>query len=106
MYYVSYMGKNFLSNICILAFFEVLTRAFTIQGCGKLTDFVHFSAFAQCLLCSSQYKLSGLKCELTVHLAVPISTLSKPSRKACEVNKKPARGFLSKAMGYRTYIMI
>lgn len=43
------------------AIFEFLTRAFTMQGCGELTDFVHFSAFSQCLLRSAEYKLSDLK---------------------------------------------
>lgn len=43
------------------AIFAFLTRAFTMQGCGELTDFAHFSAFPQCLLCSAEYKLSDLK---------------------------------------------
>lgn len=46
---VVHRKELFLSTLCILAFFEVLTRALTMQGCGKLTDFVHFSAFPQCL---------------------------------------------------------
>lgn len=62
MYYVWYTGRQlFINAICISAIFEFLTRAFTMQGCGELTDFAHFTAFPQCLLCSAEYKLSDLK---------------------------------------------
>lgn len=43
------------------AIFEFFSKRLTMQGCGELTDFAHFSAFLQCLLCSAKYKLSDLK---------------------------------------------
>lgn len=52
---------NFHKHNLLSAIFEFLTRAFTMQGCRELTDFVHFSAFSQYLLCSADYKLSDLK---------------------------------------------
>lgn len=61
VFHVVHRKTNFHKHNLHSASFEFLTMAFTMQGCGELTDFVHLGAFSQCLLRSAEYKPLDLK---------------------------------------------